>query len=113
MPLVRISHVEVKPSKFAVALSQGVHQAMVDTFNVPQDDYFQIVTDHAVSRGVIGPESFLGIEHSPELVMIQITCAEGRSVEQRKRSMARSSTISRPHPACPERMSSSTLSKPG
>jgi 4-oxalocrotonate tautomerase len=84
MPLVRISHVEGKPSKFAVALSQGVHQAMVDTFNVPQDDYFQIVTDHAVSRGVIGPESFLGIEHSPELVMIQITCAEGRSVEQKK-----------------------------
>jgi 4-oxalocrotonate tautomerase len=84
MPLVRISHVEGKPSTFATALSHGVHRAMVDTFNVPPDDYFQIVTDDAASRGVIGPGSFLGIEHTPELVMIQITCAEGRSVAQKK-----------------------------
>ena len=84
MPLVRISHVEGKPSTFAPALSQGVHRAMVDTFNVPSDDYFQIVTDHAAARGVIGPDSFLGIKHTPELVMIQITCAEGRSLEQKK-----------------------------
>jgi hypothetical protein len=31
MPLVRISHVEGKLPKFAMALSQGVHQAMVET----------------------------------------------------------------------------------
>jgi phenylpyruvate tautomerase PptA (4-oxalocrotonate tautomerase family) len=84
MPLVRISHVEGKPAQFALQLSQGVHRAMVETFNVPADDYFQIVTDHAASRGVIGPESFLGIAHSDELVMVQITCADGRSVEQKK-----------------------------
>jgi 4-oxalocrotonate tautomerase len=84
MPLVRISHVEGKPSTFKLALSQGVHRAMVDSFNVPQDDYFQIVTDHAAARGVVGPESFLGIKHTPDLVMIQITCAEERSVEQKK-----------------------------
>jgi 4-oxalocrotonate tautomerase len=84
MPLVRISHVEGKPSTLAMALSQGVHQAMVETFNVPQDDYFQIVTDHAAATGVIGPTSFLGIDHTPDLVMIQITCADGRSVEQKK-----------------------------
>jgi 4-oxalocrotonate tautomerase len=84
MPLVRISHVEGKPSKFAVALSQGVHRAMVETFNVPPDDYFQIVTDHAAASGVIGPTSFLGIEHTPDLIMVQITCAEGRTVEQKK-----------------------------
>jgi phenylpyruvate tautomerase PptA (4-oxalocrotonate tautomerase family) len=84
MPLVRISHVEGKFPEFAQALSRGVHRAMVDTFNVPADDYFQIVTDHAASRGVIGPASFLGIAHSSELVMIQITCAEGRTLAQKK-----------------------------
>jgi hypothetical protein len=42
---------------------------MVETFNVPADDYFQIVTHHAASRGVIGPASFLGIALSETLVM--------------------------------------------
>jgi hypothetical protein len=42
---------------------------MVETFNVPADDYFQIVTDHAASRGVVGPASLLGIAHSEKLVM--------------------------------------------
>src|SRR5450756_1191924 len=84
MPLVRISHVEGKPPKFAMALSQGVHRAMVETFNVPADDYFQIVTGHAAASGVIGPTSFLGIEHTPDLIMVQITCAEGRTIQQKK-----------------------------
>ncbi len=84
MPLVRISHVDGKDPGFGLALSQGVHQAMVDTFGIPPDDYFRIVTDHAAYRGVIGPEAFLGIAHTPELVIIQITCAEGRTVEQKK-----------------------------
>ena len=84
MPLVRISHVEGKPPVFAAALSEGVHRAMVDTFNVPADDYFQVVTAHAATSGVIGPTSFLGISHTADLVMIQITCAEGRSLAQKK-----------------------------
>ena len=84
MPLVRISHVEGKSAAFAAGLSQGIHRAMMETFNVPPDDYFQIVTDHAAVSGVVGPASFLGIVHTAELVMIQITCAPGRSVEQKK-----------------------------
>jgi phenylpyruvate tautomerase PptA (4-oxalocrotonate tautomerase family) len=84
MPLVRISHVDGKPPEFALALSQGVHKAMVDAFGFPHDDHFQVVTDHAAYRGVIGPKAFLGIAHTPELVIIQITCAEGRTVEQKK-----------------------------
>jgi 4-oxalocrotonate tautomerase len=84
MPLVRIAHVEGKPPAFAAELSQGVHRAMVETFNVPPDDCFQILTDHAATSGLIGPASFLGIGHTPDLIMIQITCAEGRSVAQKK-----------------------------
>lgn len=89
MPLVRISHVAGKTPAEVQALSQGVHQAMVETFNVPADDYFQVVTEHAAQAGLIGPASFLGIEHTPDLVFIQITCAEGRSLEQKKALYAR------------------------
>jgi 4-oxalocrotonate tautomerase len=84
MPLVRISHTSAKPASFGAALSKGVHRALMEAFNVPADDYFQIVTEHLQTTGVVGPSMFLNIEHSTDLVIVQITCAEGRSVEQKK-----------------------------
>ena len=84
MPLVRISHSRGKPRAFGASLSEGVHRAMVDTFNVPEDDYFQIVTEHDAGAGLLAPKSFLGIDHGDNVVMVQITCAEGRSIEQKK-----------------------------
>lgn len=84
MPLVRISHAAKKPASFSTALSLGVHRAMVETFNVPSDDFFQIVTEHLIGVGLVAPQTFLGIDHSPEVVFIQITCAEGRTTEQKK-----------------------------
>jgi 4-oxalocrotonate tautomerase len=81
MPLVRISHTSGKPASFAPALSAGVHRALMEAFNVPADDFFQVVTEHAHSTGVVGPKTFLGIDHSADIVVVQITCAEGRSVE--------------------------------
>ena len=56
----------------------------MEAFNVPEDDFFQIVTEHAPATSLIGPSSFMGIEHSEDLVFVQITCAEGRSVDQKK-----------------------------
>lgn len=84
MPLVRIAHPSGKPTTYSTALSQGVHRAMVEAFNVPADDYFQIVTEHLAGAGLVGPEEFLSIRHSAELIFVQITCAEGRSTEQKK-----------------------------
>jgi 4-oxalocrotonate tautomerase len=84
MPLVRISHITGKSAVQIAAMSQGVHSAMVETFNVPNDDYFQIVTEHAPTTGLIGPSSFLGIDHTADFVFVQITCADGRTVEQKK-----------------------------
>jgi len=82
MPLVHISHAAGKNAAFATALSEGVHDAMVETFAVPRDDVFQIMTEHPTGMNIT--PSFLGIEHGPEPVIIQITCSEGRSIEQKK-----------------------------
>jgi 4-oxalocrotonate tautomerase len=84
MPLVRISHITGKSTVQIAAMSQSVHRAMVETFNVPADDYFQIVTEHAPTTGLIGPATFLGIAHTADFVFVQITCADGRTVEQKK-----------------------------
>jgi phenylpyruvate tautomerase PptA (4-oxalocrotonate tautomerase family) len=84
MPLVRISHAAGHDDAFSSALSQAVHRAMVATFNVPADDYFQIVTDHPRKVGIVTTAEFLGITHTDDVVFVQITCSEGRSLEMKK-----------------------------
>jgi 4-oxalocrotonate tautomerase len=82
MPLVRISHVSGTPASVVEKLSQGVHRAMVETFDVLENDRFQIITSH--DTGMVAPVEHLGIPHTHDLVFVQITCTYGRSVDQKK-----------------------------
>jgi hypothetical protein len=43
MPLVRIDHAAGKSAAYRTALSQGVDDAMVATFNVTFDDHFHVI----------------------------------------------------------------------
>jgi phenylpyruvate tautomerase PptA (4-oxalocrotonate tautomerase family) len=81
MPLVRISH---PTGANASAISQGVHRAMVTTFNVPEDDFFQIVTEHVPASGLMRPDKYLGIAYSDEFTIVQITANDMRTLEQKK-----------------------------
>src|SRR5271169_853928 len=87
MPLVRIDHAAGKPPAYRAAISQGVHDAMTSTFNVPKDDRFQVIGEH-VPGAVVHAPSYLGIDYSDDLVIIQITCNEGRTLDQKKRLFA-------------------------
>ena len=84
MPLARISHTSGKSDTHIEALSQGVHQALISAFEIPEDDYFQILTEHAAGRDIKCPDSFLGIDHGEDVVFVQITSAEGRTTEQKR-----------------------------
>jgi 4-oxalocrotonate tautomerase len=84
MPLVRISHVAGKSENYVSALSEGVHRALVKAFGIPEDDFFQILTEHVPNSALRYPKSFLGIEHGNEVVFVQITAAEGRTTEQKR-----------------------------
>jgi 4-oxalocrotonate tautomerase len=84
MPLVRISVPNGKPVEYLRAISAGVHQALVETFKIPPDDLFQIITEHAPGLGLIRPKSYLGIEYSEDFLVIQITANDTRTVEQKK-----------------------------
>lgn len=83
MPLVRIDHPTGKSTNYREALSEGVYQAMRATFNVPEDDRFQVLTSHFGSA-INHSTSYLGIKYSDDMVIIQITCNEGRTLEQKK-----------------------------
>lgn len=87
MPLVRISLVKGKPAGHARAIGDAVHEALVETINVPPRDRFQLITEHEPGDLIYDP-CFLGIDRSPDIVIVQITISAGRTLEQ-KRSLYR------------------------
>jgi len=83
MPLVRISLRQGRPPGFGKAIGQIVYEAMVDTFTVPPNDLFQIISEHNSEQLVYDP-SYLGIERSVDFIVIQATVSEGRTVERKQ-----------------------------
>jgi len=83
MPLVRISLMKGKPEEFGQKVGEIVYQAMVDTINVPVKDHFQIITDHD-SNTLIYDQTYLDIQRTHGIIVIQITLNEGRTVELKK-----------------------------
>jgi phenylpyruvate tautomerase PptA (4-oxalocrotonate tautomerase family) len=84
MPLVRIDHAAGKPAAYREAISRGVYDALRGAFAIPPDDKFQVFGTHEAGAGIVHPESYLGIHYSAELTFIQITCNEGRTLDQKK-----------------------------
>lgn len=82
MPLVRIDLRHGKEASFRQQISRVVHEALV-AVGVPVDDRFQIVSEHDVDNFVFDA-GYLGIKRTAELVIIQITWNEGRTLEQKK-----------------------------
>lgn len=92
MPLVRISLREGTSGQYRQALADGVHQAMVEEIEVPAQDRFQIITEHP-ANGLIYDPSFLGVERSDNLVIVQITLSAGRKPGQKRKLFQRMAEI--------------------
>ncbi len=56
---------------------------MRETFNVPESDRFMTVSEHD-EDGFVYDADYLGIHRSDDLVMIQLTVSNTRSLEQKK-----------------------------
>jgi 4-oxalocrotonate tautomerase len=83
MPLVRISLREGASAQYRQALADGVHQAMVEAIEIPAQDRFQTITEYP-ANGLIYDPSYLGIERSDKIVLVQITLSGGRKPAQKK-----------------------------
>lgn len=84
MPLVRIDIPDSLPAdRWAPVIGHAVHDAMVETIGVPEDDRFQIVSAHAVRRLVMDPH-FPGTVRPTEPFIIQITLRAGRTDDQKR-----------------------------
>jgi phenylpyruvate tautomerase PptA (4-oxalocrotonate tautomerase family) len=83
MPLTRIALRAGKPAEYRKALTDSIQRSLVDTFNVPKDDIFMLITEHEAGNFVYDKQ-YLNIERSDDLVVIQITFNNTRTLEQKK-----------------------------
>jgi len=83
MPFTQISLRAGKSAAYRQAIFDSIYRAMRETFNVPEDDQFMTISEHDAASFRYGA-SYLGINRSDDLVLIQITANNTRSVEQKK-----------------------------
>jgi 4-oxalocrotonate tautomerase len=83
MPLARIDLMRAKSSEYKRAIADGVYRALVEAVGAPENDQFAVVSEHEPNDLVYDP-TYLGIERTDEVVFIQITLNEGRTVEMKK-----------------------------
>jgi 4-oxalocrotonate tautomerase len=83
MPLVRIALRRGKSAAYITALRNGVYTAMREAFSVPDKDRFILVSQHDAEEFDYDPD-YLDIARSDDLVVIQITCNNTRTVPQKQ-----------------------------
>lgn len=88
MPLTHVSMLAGKPPAYCRAILDGLYESMRETFGVPEDDRF--MTIHEVERdNFVFGRTYLGIERSDDLVMIQITASNTRDTATKQRLFKR------------------------
>ncbi|MGO4504080.1 tautomerase family protein [Dyella sp. 2YAF14] len=83
MPLVRVSLRRGKSKEHIAAIRNSIYRAMIESFNVPQNDRFIVVHQHDADEFDYD-SNYLGIARTDDLVIIQIACNNTRTVEQKK-----------------------------
>ncbi len=80
MPFARIDLIKGKPSDYRRTIGDIVYKAMVEILKAPENNCFQVINEHDADNFVYDP-TFLGIERSADLVFVQRTLVEGRTLE--------------------------------
>jgi 4-oxalocrotonate tautomerase len=86
MPLISLR--QGKSADYKQAIGDGVYQAMLEAFDVPREDRFVVISEHAASEFQFS-RTYLDIARSDDLVIIQITANNTRDIEQKKALFAR------------------------
>lgn len=72
-----------KPKAYRQAIFHALYCALHETFDVPEDNQFMTLHEHDPDNFRHGA-TFLGIERSDDIVFIQITANDTRTVEQKQ-----------------------------
>jgi phenylpyruvate tautomerase PptA (4-oxalocrotonate tautomerase family) len=83
MPLVYISLLKGKSREHIRAISDGIHQALMDAYNVPPGDRFQLIRQYEPDEFVYDSD-YLGIHRTDDVVFIHIVAGNWRDTATKK-----------------------------
>ena len=72
MPLVRLDMIEGRSAKQIAELLDAAHRAIVQAFDVPEQDRYQILTEHP-QRQIRFEDTGLGIVRTDKSIFVQVT----------------------------------------
>ncbi len=83
MPVAKIHVLEAQYNEARIGkVSSAVQNALIKALGVPPEDFFQII--HVLPRGQFRhTPSFLGLNYSDDLIILEITFISGRPKEKR------------------------------
>jgi 4-oxalocrotonate tautomerase len=84
MPLVRIDVPQGTGAEVKRGIGDAIYEAMREELGVPENDRFQVFTEHGRGDLHIDP-TYLDIERSEGAIIIQVTLTTGRDVSMKKR----------------------------
>ena len=88
MPFVRIDVPAGTPAAFRADLSEAIQRSLHDALGVPMEERFHVIVEHQAG-GIIVDPSYLGVQRSPNAVIIQVVLNRGRDAEKKKRFYAK------------------------
>lgn len=86
MPLLYFDIIEGRGPAEIKALLDAAHVAVVEAFNVPERDRYQVVTSHPAGE-IVALDTGLGIDRTEQLVIIHVV-SRRRTREQKERLYA-------------------------
>ncbi len=84
MPFTRVSMLAGKSSEYKQAILENVYQSLHQTFAVAENDRFMVVNEFSKDDFTYHP-TYLGMDRSDDVVVIEITCNNTRTIEQKKK----------------------------
>ena len=91
MPLVHVSLRAGKPEAYRKAILDNLYRAMREALSVPDDDQFITLTEHGATNFRYG--NAFGITRSDDLIYVQITVFNTRTLEQKKAFFRRTAEL--------------------
>lgn len=88
MPFTRITLRQGKPPEYLRAISDSLHQALVEAFDVPPDDRFQAIHQLGPDE-LIFDRHYLGGPRSDDFVLFAITAGRPRDTRTKQAFYAR------------------------
>jgi 4-oxalocrotonate tautomerase len=83
MPLTQIFFKGDRPENFRRAVSESVHRAMVEAYNVPPSGKFHVMTPVKDGDAFFDP-NYAGVSRSSNFIFIQLTAADTRNTDQKQ-----------------------------